>query len=98
MRTEISGLVKGGKSRDEVVQYYITKYGSQEPLAEPLDQGFNRLAWGVPYLAGLGSVLVIGLVLVRWSKRPPAVVSAGGIQEHDPLLEAQLNDELRNLD
>ena len=54
-------LVADGKNEDEIVQYFIDKYGGQEPLAAPLDKGFNRLAWLFPYLIGASGLLVIGV-------------------------------------
>ena len=49
MRNEVSDLVGRGMTKDEILSHYIAKYGSQEPLAVPLDEGFNRLAWFFPY-------------------------------------------------
>jgi cytochrome c-type biogenesis protein CcmH/NrfF len=99
MRDEIARLTAAGKTRDEVVQYFIAKYGSQEVLSEPIDQGFNRLAWLFPYVTGLAGVLVLGAVAIRWSRRPHAAAPA---QEPgtpvNAALEEQLEDELRNLD
>jgi cytochrome c-type biogenesis protein CcmF len=99
MRTEISRLVTEGKTRDQVIQYYIAKYGSQEPLAMPLDTGFNRLAWLFPYvLGGLGAV-GIGTAAARWSRRPkPAAGAEQASDETDRELETRLDDELRDLD
>ena len=42
LRAEIKGLVAEGLTHDEVLRFYIDKHGSQEPLAAPLDEGFNR--------------------------------------------------------
>jgi cytochrome c-type biogenesis protein CcmF len=101
MRAEISKLVQEGKTRDQIIQYYITKYGSQEPLAEPIDKGFNRLAWLLPYMLGAGGALGIGLAAVRWSHRPAgrrAASTETPAAPVDPELEARLDDELRNLD
>jgi cytochrome c-type biogenesis protein CcmF len=99
MRDEIARLTAAGKTRDEVVQYFIAKYGSQEVLSEPIDQGFNRLAWLFPYVTGLAGVVVLGAVAIRWSRRPH---SAAPAQEPgtpvNAALEEQLEDELRNLD
>ena len=100
MRAEVADLVRQGKSREEVYQYYIAKYGSQEPLASPIDKGFNRLAWLIPYLAGATGALGIAFVALRWSRREtsqgPAVRDSA--VESDPGLNARLNDELRDLD
>jgi cytochrome c-type biogenesis protein CcmF len=97
MREEVAGLVKAGRTKEQIIDYYVAKYGSQEPLAAPIDRGFNRLAWLFPYVVGLGGALAFGTVAVRWSRRPPdpgpAARDAG-----DAALEAQLDDELRDLD
>jgi len=103
MRSEISSLVKMGLTREQVLEYYVKKYGSQEPLAMPLDSGFNRLAWLLPYLLGATGLVVMGLAAFRWSRRParPSSVEsgdAGGGAEVDAELEQRLNDELRDLD
>ena len=100
MRDEVSRLVGEGKSREQVYEYYIAKFGSQEPLASPIDRGFNRLAWFVPYLVGTSGALGIALVALRWSRRPPVSQgkSAAESAPPDPDLDARLNDELRDLD
>jgi cytochrome c-type biogenesis protein CcmH/NrfF len=97
MRAELSGLVKSGMTHDQVIQYYIDKYGSQEPLAAPIDKGFNRLAWFIPYLVGVSGAAAIGFVALRWSRRQPAV-PAEAQPAADPDFEERLDDELRNLD
>ncbi|MDP1568843.1 MAG: cytochrome c-type biogenesis CcmF C-terminal domain-containing protein [Vicinamibacterales bacterium] len=100
MREEIAGLVKSGKTEDEIVQYYIDKYGSQEPLAAPLDVGFNRLAWLFPYLIGVGGIVMIGVTARRWSRRQAddaGTTTAAGADDSAEL-HARLDDELRDLD
>ena len=97
-REELSNLVAEGMTRDEVLQFYVDKHNSQEALAAPLDQGFNRLAWLFPYLLAITAAVALGGALVRWTRQrgPAAVVAgAGGLDEQ---LEARLDDELRDLD
>ena len=48
----LAGLVAKGKTREQIYDYFIAQYGSQEPLAAPIDKGFNRLAWALPYVVG----------------------------------------------
>jgi cytochrome c-type biogenesis protein CcmH/NrfF len=99
MRDEVARLVREGKSREEVYAYYISKYGSQEPLASPIDKGFNRLAWFVPYFAGATGALAIAFVALRWSRREtPPSTPRDAEADTDPELNARLNDELRDLD
>jgi cytochrome c-type biogenesis protein CcmF len=97
MRAEIAKLVASGMTRDQVIAAFVKKYGSQEVLAEPIDQGFNRLAWLLPY--GVGLLGVVGIVgaAVRWSRRTAPDADATPIPV-DPALETRLDDELRDLD
>lgn len=109
MRTEIAGLISAGKSYDEVVDYYVTKYGSQEVLAAPIDKGFNRLAWFLPYAVGFIGILVVGSVALRWTRRSHTA-SSSGLAPELPVEHARgddnaaqqrrerLDDELRDLD
>jgi cytochrome c-type biogenesis protein CcmH/NrfF len=99
MREELAGLVAKGMTRDEVIQYYIAKYGSQEPLAAPIDKGFNRLAWLLPYVLGGSGALAVMIVAFRWSRpHPETEPSTESAAPPDPKLEARLDDELRDLD
>ncbi len=96
MRGELAALIDQGKSRDEIIQAFITEYGSEEMLGAPIDKGFNRLAWLVPYMVGLTGAVAVGLVTVRWSRQhPPETPEPRAM---DPAIEERLDDELRNLD
>jgi hypothetical protein len=77
----------------------MAKYGSQEPLAKPLDKGFNRLAWLFPYLVGVGAAAVVGGTAVRWSRRRVNAATAPmDDRTIDPNLNGRLDDELDELD
>ena len=97
-REELKRLLAEGLTRDEVLQFYIDKHGSQEALAAPLDEGFNRLAWLFPYLLATTGAFAMGGALVRWTRHghePERTTSQTDGTAH---LEARLDDELRNLD
>ena len=98
MREEIARLTKEGKTYDEIIQYYIAQYGSQEVLSAPLNQGFNRLAWFFPYAVGAAGVGLIGVLAVRWSRRNRVTPGTAATPAYDAALERRLDDELRDLD
>jgi cytochrome c-type biogenesis protein CcmF len=98
MRGELAALIDQGKSHDEILQAFITKYGSEEMLGAPLDTGFNRLAWIVPYGVAGSSALLVGFVAMRLSRRRNEGGAEAGASTVDPNLEERLDDELRNLD
>ena len=97
MRTEVAGLVAKGMTHDQVIEYFVKKHGGQDVLAAPIDRGFNRVAWLLPYGVGLVGVALIGRIAWRWSHRSTAA-SAPPPGPGDAALERRLDDELRDLD
>jgi cytochrome c-type biogenesis protein CcmF len=96
MRAQLREQVEQGKDRDQVIAHFIQVYGGQHFLTSPIDKGFNRLAWLVPYgLAGTG-IVVIGIVATRWARRRDDTPESAA--PLDPAIEERLDDELRNLD
>lgn len=99
MRVELAGLVAKGMTNDEVIAYFVKKYGSQEVLASPIDEGFNRLAWLFPYVVGAIGVVAVGGVALRWSRQRQSHGAASATPAaQDAALESKLDDELRDLD
>jgi cytochrome c-type biogenesis protein CcmF len=96
VRQEVAALVDTGKSEDEIVAELIARYGSQELLGKPLDQGFNRLAWLLPYVMGVSGLVLIGAAATRWSRGSRSAPQESAAE--DPALAERLDDELRNLD
>jgi cytochrome c-type biogenesis protein CcmH/NrfF len=98
-RITIHELLGQGKTRGDIIQFFIQKYGSQVALASPIDKGFNRLAWLLPYsLAAVGAAgLAYGAY--RLARRPGPLAPAGpAVAVTDPDLQDKLEDELRALD
>jgi cytochrome c-type biogenesis protein CcmF len=92
----IRQLIDEGRTHEQVLDALVARYG-QAVLAIPRDEGFNRLSWMLPYVAGVFALVGIILTARRWS-RPAAAAAAGGTIAVDPTLDARLDDELRNLD
>ncbi len=96
MRGELAAMIDEGKNHDEIIQAFVAKYGSEEMLGAPLDRGFNRLAWLLPYLFGASGAVMVGFAAIRWSRRQHG--TAEPIAVDDPAIEERLDDELRDLD
>lgn len=99
MRKKLAGLIAEGKTREEIIATFVHDEGGQHVLGAPIDEGFNRLAWALPYAAGAMGVVLIGGLAVRWSRRrdareQDAAPAATGRQD----LQNRLDDELRDLD
>ena len=97
-RIAIRELLSQGRTRQQIVEYFMKKYGGQVALAAPLDRGFNRLAWLFPYSVAALAACGLGYGAYRLAKRPPAPSAATERSITDPELADKLDDELRNLD
>jgi cytochrome c-type biogenesis protein CcmH len=90
MRAIIRERLAAGDSPDQVKAYFVEKYGLWILLSPPR-QGFNLLVWVVPF-AGLGAGLVLVLLLVRrWSRRAGA---AGPDLAPDDAMRARIRREM----
>jgi cytochrome c-type biogenesis protein CcmH/NrfF len=106
---DISTHAAEDKVYAEIRDAFIKEYGGQHILTVPIDTGFNRLGWMVPwavFVLCLGMVFVVGR---RWVLRGraataarTATASAGGAaptkSRADEEREDRLDDELRDLD
>ncbi len=96
MRGELAALIDQGKTHDEIIQWFVTKYGSEEMLGAPIDKGFNRLAWLLPWALGASGAVVVGFAAVKWSREHKTAEDAPAPIE--AVMDERLDDELRNLD
>jgi cytochrome c-type biogenesis protein CcmH len=64
MRDLIRERLGNGDSPDQVRAYFVSRYGEWILLA-PKREGFNWVAWLLPFAAILGGVGVIGVVVQR---------------------------------
>jgi hypothetical protein len=87
------------------MQYELDTYPGQSALVVPIDRGFNRLAWLLPYsmtLFGVGGIVLLGR---KWTKRGAAAAAARKaspaakpeITAEDQALQDRLDDELDEL-
>jgi cytochrome c-type biogenesis protein CcmF len=97
-RAVLRAQIDEGKSDDDIISALRDLYGGQHFLRQPLDEGFNRLAWAVPYVIGGVAFVGIALVARRWSHQDRLASASGGSVPLDPDMNDRLDDELRNLD
>lgn len=64
-RAHIGQLLDQGKSRQEIIDEYVTTYG-QVALAAPPPEGYNLLAWIAPFAALAFGVFIVRSVLLNW--------------------------------
>jgi cytochrome c-type biogenesis protein CcmH len=76
MREEILRMIGKGMTRAEILASYRHQYG-EKVLSAPTMEGFNLLAWIIPYVAVGSGVLLILIAVVRWRGSEEAARSIG---------------------
>jgi cytochrome c-type biogenesis protein CcmH len=93
MRGIIRERLAAGESPEQVRAYFVEKYGDWILLSPP-KSGFTLLVWVLPYV-GLGVGLVLITVLVRrWSRAPHPAVPA----QIDPAVRERIRREMSEMD
>ncbi|HAQ07771.1 MAG TPA: hypothetical protein DCR24_09700 [Bacillus bacterium] len=78
---EIAEMMLNGKSKEEVIDYYVDNLGEQA-LQAPPQKGFNLTLWVLPFVILLLAAVLITVLLKKWRK------SSLPITEELPLSEA----------
>ena len=78
MRGELMTALDHGDSDDLTLQALVQKYGTAV-MAAPTTTGFNRIAWIMPFVALMGGLAAV-VILVRAWKMRPAALPAGGVR------------------
>ena len=99
LRGEIADMIKRGMSRLQIIQSFRQKYG-EKVLSAPTTEGFNLLAWVMPYVAVGAGMLLIMIAAVRWHKPgdgsdTPPPSAAPGAGNFDAGLRQRLERDLR---
>jgi cytochrome c-type biogenesis protein CcmH len=72
MRGVIRQQLRSGRSEQQVIQYFVDRYGEQIVWA-PRWQGFTLLAWLVPPTLLLGGAVLLFFILRDWRTAAPAI-------------------------
>src|SRR2546421_1081082 len=100
MRALIRQQLQSGKSEQEVIQYFVSRYGDRI-LWSPPWQGFTLLAWFVPIGLLLAGVLLLFFILRNWQTQAniktrehsavePEEINAGELAQYRQQLEKEL--------
>jgi cytochrome c-type biogenesis protein CcmH len=97
MKTDIRKMLNEGKNRREILDFYIDRYGARI-LSIPPQQGFNRMSFLMPIFFTLAGLLVVSLVLKKWSTMNKTVVAAPagtGAQTAAPALDNEMSRRIQ---
>jgi cytochrome c-type biogenesis protein CcmH len=109
MRQVIREQLQAGKSEQQVVQYFVNRYGDQIAWSPPW-QGFALLAWLAPIVLLLGGAILLLVVWRDWhtgagttdkeqvvadlaEKKALAALGEGELERYQELLERELEEE-----
>jgi cytochrome c-type biogenesis protein CcmH len=93
VRTEIDQMIGRGMSRPQIISFYRHKFG-EKVLSAPTTEGFNLLAWTVPFIAIILGGGLIALVF-RWRYTVPGSSATDASPVFDAALRHRLEDELK---
>ena len=96
-RSSIEGMIDRGMSRAAILASFRAKYG-EKILSAPTTEGFNLMAWLMPFGVVLaGGALIFG-AFGRWRSRPPGApppTVQPATLAFDPVLRERLESALR---
>ena len=83
-------MIGEGKTRAQIIAFYRHKYG-EKVLSAPTTEGFNLLAWTMPFIALVLGGGLMALAFGRWRSNPQSA-PAGSTPGTEP---ASFDSELR---
>jgi cytochrome c-type biogenesis protein CcmH len=103
VRDQIDGMIGRGMNGPQVIAYFRGKYG-EKSLSAPTTQGFNILAWIMPFAAIAAGGALVALTVGRWRSKSsapapsdaPAPAAEVDNDAFDPELRRRLARELRD--
>lgn len=97
LATEINSEIEEGRTKDEILQVFVSKYG-ETILAAPTKSGFNLTAWILPFAALLAAGVGVVALLFGWVAASPARSTPNSPVENDATYDRALNRYLEILD
>ncbi|MBI4319623.1 MAG: cytochrome c-type biogenesis protein CcmH [Chloroflexi bacterium] len=85
MRQVIQTQLDEGKTKAEILQYFVGQYG-ETVLSAPTKEGFNLTAWITPFVGILAGLALVHVILRAWLHRQRRLV-----QQVLPKFQADLN-------
>jgi cytochrome c-type biogenesis protein CcmH len=95
VRTQIETMIARGMSEGQILASYRAKYG-EKILSSPTTNGFNLVAWLMPFGAILAGGGLIFMLFGRWRAPPSAPATPANCAEFDPALRDRLESEVKD--
>jgi len=87
MRGVVRDRLAAGESPEQVIQYFVDKYG-EWILLKPRRHGFNWLVWLAPAIAVMVGLAIVAVVVRRWT-------AAGARRTAPVAVDAAMQERIR---
>jgi cytochrome c-type biogenesis protein CcmH len=87
MRAIVRERLEAGETPAQVREYFVARYGEWILLA-PRRTGFNLLVWGFPIAAVVVGLVIVALLLRRWTRRQRDATTL-------PTVDAAMSERIR---
>jgi cytochrome c-type biogenesis protein CcmH len=98
MANQMRGIIRerlaAGDRPDQVIAYFVDKYGEWILLSPP-PAGFNLLVWVIPFAGIAGGLVSLVFLMRRWSRRAGAAPEPA---EPDPEMRERIRREVAELE
>lgn len=98
LRGIIGNMIDEGKSKDEIVDAFVARFGDVI-LSAPPKRGFNLIAYIMPFVGLLLGITILIWFVSRWKRVAAATASPDGrVSELDPEMEDRIKSELDHME
>lgn len=97
IRNEVTAMVAAGKSRDEILDHYVSLYGERILVAPPV-KGFNTLGYALPWLALLVGAWFLFALIKKMRTPAPATEPPSASSLPNSRYDAIIDKELKELE
>lgn len=92
MRDVIRERLAAGETPEQVVAYFVDKYG-EWILLEPRRRGFTLLVWVLPPVAVAVGLAIVAVLLRRWTRAPARRAAVPAV---DPAIRERIRREMES--
>ena len=91
VRQQIEAMIARGMGRPQIIAFFRAKYG-EKILSAPTIEGFNLLAWIIPFAAIFAGCFIIVGAISRW--RMNQVTAIASFDDNAPMNDSELKRRL----
>jgi cytochrome c-type biogenesis protein CcmH len=94
MRDELTNGIATGMNDSLVLQSFVQRYGSSV-LAAPTTQGFDLVAWIMPFLVAALALAGTVMLVRNWAKNQPRLAPSSPLSPEQVRAEQQMHERIR---